>query len=64
VNSKKNNIKGREVKGCTKIWRECEIMEMILVKAKRFKRSMAKGSIEVNKGKSNVTEYLSGKKAK
>jgi hypothetical protein len=39
-------------------------MERILTRAKRFKTSEAKGSIEVRKGRIDVREYLSVKKAK
>jgi hypothetical protein len=39
-------------------------MEMILARAKRFKRSAPKRSIEVSKGRSDVKEYWSGKNAK
>jgi hypothetical protein len=35
-----------------------------LARAKRFKRSGAKGSKKVMKGRSDVGEYLSGKNAK
>jgi len=41
---KKYNIKGREVKRFSRIGKKREIMDMILAKAKRFKRSGAKGT--------------------
>jgi hypothetical protein len=39
-------------------------MEMVLERAKRFKRSAAKGNREVSKGRSDVRGYLSDKKSK
>ncbi len=39
-------------------------MERILTRAKRFKRSEAKGNKEVRKGRSDMKEYLSVKEAK